>query len=200
MKYPENDSLPENNPDKLIYRDLVDHLTYAFDDAFASVRSQKGRGIAEFVQVDTHSLRYDNAFSILLTESGGKPDRGVEKLRLLARPTRPDVNVEEAAAVMGEAEELVFRTDEYFIAHQSRNGEFRFCRVDEEGIYPWIPSLQDIVQDGDQLTFDELSIVEFLRRPTQQDIQLDQDFNKINITYAKELVEKVDQWLLVPQN
>lgn len=190
----------EREPDKLVYEDLGDEITYAFAEAFESVRAYSGRARAEFVQA-VESLTDSRMFSVLLTESGGKPDKGVEKIRLLARPVHPETTVEYAAGVMEVGDELPFSTYEFFMAHQNRSGDYRFSRVDKTGIYPWLPQLRETSQ-GEQtsLSFDEVSILDFLRRPDTIS-EVDQEISGlIDEEYAKELIGKIAKWEIVPQN
>lgn len=202
MNTPENGGFSEFESDSLVYRDLKDYITYVLDDAFDSVRQQQGRGIAEFVQVDTRSYAIP-LFSVLLTESAGKPDIGVEKIRLMAVPRHSDVSIEEAAGIMEDADMLAFKTDQFFIAHQSRNGERQFYRVDDNGIYAWVPKLQDLTEENILTLSDSMTVEDFEGDQQLGDqIQTDMERNmeQLDISYAKELIAKIDLWPIVPQN
>lgn len=198
MNNPESGGFSEFESDDLVYKDLKDYIAYTMDDAFESVREQQGRGIAEFVQIDTHSYALP-LFSVLLTASAGNPDRGVEKIRIMALPRNPDISVEEAAGIMQEADTLPFETDQFFIGHQSDNGERRYCRVDDNGIYAWTPKLQDVSEETSPLLIEGMSVVDFLG-DHQSANQISQDMERLDIAYAKELISKIDQWPIVPQN
>jgi len=184
--------------DPEVYKDLLDQITYAFDDAFSGSEAQEGkRTSAEFIQTDTYSIRDADLISALLTENGGKPDIGVEKIRILARTKDKSMDLGQIMEKMHDPDNLPFDSKEYFIEHQNQNGEKRFSRVDEKGIYPWVPYLRDIVENNQEYDFAEQDIIEaILHSPRFKDVRLEElDYN-----YAKELIEKIAGWPLVPQN
>lgn len=188
--------------DPSVYKDLVDQITFALDDAFTSISANEGRrAFAEFVQADTHSIRDTILLSALLTDNGGKPDRGVEKIRVLARPLNEEQTVTELAEHMAEGHGLVFQTNEFFIAHQSKAGEWRYSRVDEKGIYPWVPYLKDVTQNEQMVEFTHTNILDAIEiAASHSNLAEKRQMLQLDYAYAKELIAKIADWPLVPQN
>lgn len=198
----EPNSYGEFEADKSVYRDLLYQMTFLIDDAFEAQRLV-GYGkddVAEFMQEDTHSY-IKPLYSVLLTESGDKSDIGTEEIRVLAEPRYKDMSIEEAAIKMYEADGLVYNTEQFFVVHKFIGGDKRYCRADDSGIYPWQPKLQDIfIDDGINLNID-FTIEEFLPKIiTAEQKQLESNLERLDIAYAKELIDKLDQWSITTQN
>lgn len=195
---------PDNNK---VFEDLADSIAYVFDDALNEeaerlYRNQQsnmeGRtgATVEFVQKDVHSLGGIPSLTVLLTESGGKPERGTEKIRLYARATDNYQYIADAAeANQSEGGRLAYFTNEFFIAHQKVTGEWSYSRIDDTTITPWVPALVSAPQ---QPLAEDLDIIEALGSRISS-IE-DEELEVVNRRYAIELIDKIDSWQIVPQN
>lgn len=200
----------ELGPDSPVFVDLVDQLGFVVDDAFNdSLRSYRAdkpqKSVVDLVQIDTHSLVDEKLFSVLLTESGGKPDYGVEKIRVLARMNDEYSSVREAvASLLEDYSTLPYKTDSYFVAHQSKSGEWRYSRIDEQGIHAWLPNLSDLHSEV-EYSLDDIDIMSAIEEATMQssttqDRVSKRQLRQLDRAYAEELIVKLDEWAIVPQN
>lgn len=192
----------EFRPDDQIFMDLTDQITYLFDDAFARMLDN-GRGLAEFVQIDTFSQPEMKMYSVLLSENGGKAKTGIEQLRISAYKKGEHSGVAEAAySMIEEGSNLAFDSSQYFISHKSMSGEWRYSRVDDLGISPWVPNLKDLTI-GDLALFNELNFEEG-SWPTQSQkpkfVINQQRLHQIDVAYAEELITKINKWFFIPNN
>lgn len=202
-------SSPEYGSDNQAFIGLVNEISFAVDDAFDEMGKQrlsKGRAITELIQIDTHSIEGEELFSVLLTESGGKPEIGSEKVRILARPSRDYSSLSEAIDSLHEDHSVLpFQSDSFFIAHQARDGEWRYSRVDEAGIYPWRPQIKDKQADMTDDPFVSIDILELLNKsetPAErvERLKRDRQMRQLDIAYARYLIAKINEWPVVPQN
>lgn len=207
-------SNPELQPENQVFIDLVEQIEISVDDAFDESLRQihpsdgedKSKSIVELIQFDTHSLAGERVFSILKTESGGKPDRGVEKIRALARPSRPFESVREAVeSTLKPNVAVPYRADSFYIAHQMRDGDWRYSRVDNDGIYPWMPQLRDIHSNAEHLSLENINILEAIQDASHpasraQEEMRQKQLRQLDKAYALELIAKLDQWPVIPQN
>lgn len=194
---------PEYDPGKEIYSDLTEYITYVFDDAFDLQYQQGDKGYVEYIRIDTHSIGQP-LFSTLLSESGGKPDKGAETLRLLARPISPEVTVHEAAEQMEDPDALVFQHNEFFVINQDRTGTKSYFRVDDNGIYPWVPKLKDLLLDeqNPEYEINDEDILDFLSSTgiSREDFEQQKSLERIDRQEAEIIIGKIDQWSIIPQN
>jgi hypothetical protein len=110
----EQDPSTEGTPE--LIADTLDLSTYILSEAFENVYSSSGSAsYAEWVQLDRVTLPGLTLFSVLLSESGGKADEGVNMLRIVAFPTEQEYagSIELAAAVSHLGDEIPFSTDRF---------------------------------------------------------------------------------------
>lgn len=192
----------ESSPENQIFMDLTDQITFLFDDAFDRML-ENGRGLAEFVQVDNHSLSEQKMYGVLLSENGGKASSGIEQIRILAHKNGDFETIYDAAhSMMIEGTGLAYKTNEYFVAHKSASGEWRYCRIDDFGIYPWLPKLSDVMLGEDTL-FSELDFEDIEPSKSDQDpkyVVNEDRLRQLDKLYANELVDKLDSWHFIPNN
>lgn len=200
----------ESGPENPVFVDLVDQLGFVVDDAFndslRNYRTDKPqKSVVDLVQIDTHSLVDERLFSVLLTESGGKPDYGVEKIRVLARMNGEFDSVREAVtSLLDDYSTLPYKTDSYFVAHQSKLGEWRYSRIDEQGIHAWLPNLSDLHSEV-EYSLEDIDIMSAIEEATSEESRSLNRSNRrqlkqLDEAYAKELIAKLDEWAIIPQN
>lgn len=202
---------PEIGPEGSPFVDLVDQLGFVVDDAFNDSLNnyrfgRTGKSVVELVQMDTHSLEDEKLFSVLLTESGGKAEVGVEKIRVLARRNGNFNTVRQAVeSLLDDYSTLPYITDGYFIEHQNKDGEWRYSRVDEQGIHSWLPNLKDIRNTDIEFSLEDVNIFDALKNATELMHQPDyqkqlKQLRQLDEAYARELIAKLDECAIVPQN
>lgn len=201
---------PENLPDNQVFIDLTDQITYVFDDAFDRML-ENGRGLAEFVYIDSYSIYDQELYGILLSENGGKVESGAEQINILAYKNGNFENIQDAAkSMLIDGNGLAYKSDQYFIAHKSRSGESKFIKVDDNGIYPWLPHLNDLLFK-DITCVDELIIdqgqIQFEGENNEPDITQSAEtkmqkkqLRQLDVEYAKELIDKLENWFFIPNN
>ncbi len=199
----------EQEPNNTVFADLIDQATYVLDDAFNDSIPNKfarsARSIIELVQIDTSSLEGERLFSVLLTESGGKANYGVEMIRVLARPNGSFNSVGEAVDFFGrDYSSLPFMTGEYFVAHCNREGEWRYSRIDDQGVHPWLPNLKDLSGEANS-TLEGVDIMKAILQGAdpirqQEEYERRRVLRLLDEAYAYELIDKLDNWPIVPQN
>lgn len=209
---------PEFEPNNQIFVDLVDSITYVVDDAFyvtslhlESSRTPTGNNIStvELIQFDTKSSQDEVLFSVLLSENGGKAPKGVEKIRILASQNGKYESIVDASELLQkDSAQLPYKTNSFFIAHQSREGDWRYCRIDDSGIYPWMPYLQEhLLEDQLTVSLDDVDILEAISKAGHPSFKMHPDrlaheeqVKQLDMAYAEELIEKLDSWTIIPQN
>ncbi len=207
----EGGSSPEFYPD---YIDLLSTIAIVFDEAFLEMGRDRGRGRADWVQVDTMSSE-SPMYSVLLSPTGGKPEAGSEMIRLMARPNPKlaDLNItdiEQVAAWMfnNDTGELAYDTSAFFVEHRLDDGSKKYHVVTEQGFKPWLPSYQASRSLGELAMPTDFSVEDIVQAKPAREDQNSEKMKKLAAAdrkYARELKNKIspdsrDQWFLVPQN
>lgn len=135
-------------------------LTIAFDNVFNSSGSTS---YAEWVQFDRATLPGMTLFSVLLSESGGKGDRGVDMLRIMAFPTEHEYanSIELAATVSHLGDELPFSSGRFIYERTYAEEDVvpnLFSIGEEDGVVRMLRGgeLDRKVAEADTLDFDTL--------------------------------------------
>ncbi len=207
MYSPEGSPTPETDP---VYSELLDTVAVVFDEAFGYVKRNEGRGVADWIHIDKFSAG-THLYSVLLSPTGGKPEEGVEMIRLLVQPRDPSLSVKEAAEKMfhEEMSELVFDASTCFIEHRFEDGTKKYLKATERGFEPWVPLHEMIGPLGELAVlpadFSVDDIVQAKKAAQNQPSKKAEQLEALDKKYARELKKKISPdarspWHLVPQN
>ena len=107
------------------------------------------------------------------------------------------------ASLLEDYSTLPYKTDSYFVAHQSKS-ESGDSRIDEQGIHAWLPNLSDLHSEV-EYSLDDIDIMSAIEEATMQssttqDRVSKRQLRQLDRAYAEELIIKLDEWAIVPQN
>lgn len=204
---------PELEPDKQVFVDLKDGIMFAVNEAFEKTLEQYSeidgndqlKMTAEIIKFDDH-LFDEKVFSILLAEATENSLRVAEKIRIFAYPSQQFETIRQSSqSLLSDSGVSPYETSVFFIDHQIQTGDHRYSRVDEDGIYPWVPKLRDIQLQENSFLLEDLDLI----LPNKESATPEQhngayiirhQLSQLDKAYALELIAKIGSWPLTSQN